>query len=290
MASHIDPALLRAFVAVAETGGMTSAGRDLHLTQAAVSQQIKRLEEQLQLELFDRRLRKLSLTPDGERLLGHARRVLALNDEIWGMMTSPGIAGEVKIGVPGDILAPFMPPILKNFSKAWPRVDVTLVVDATPSLLELLRRGEIDLTLTTERVCGDDGEVLLADRLVWAGAKEGDAHKRNPLPVSLGCETCIFRESATKALADSGRDWRYVSSVSDTSALYTTLEADLAVAPLLSHSVPDDLNILVPDEGLPKLPPFLVNLYLPAAEKSEAAVELARHIRKGFAERFPQAA
>ena len=73
MARNLDTALLRAFVAVAETGGMTSAGQVLNLTQAAVSQQIKRLEESFDARLFERDRRGLVLTTRGERLLGLAK-------------------------------------------------------------------------------------------------------------------------------------------------------------------------------------------------------------------------
>jgi DNA-binding transcriptional LysR family regulator len=89
----IDVGLLRAFAAVAETGGVTSAARLLNLTQAAVSQQIRRLEEFFSLTLFDRQQRRLELTPTGERLLAYAQRILALNDEIWGVMSSPDFEG-----------------------------------------------------------------------------------------------------------------------------------------------------------------------------------------------------
>ena len=66
----IDVGLLRAFAAVAETGGVTSAARALNLTQAAVSQQIKRLEEFFALGLFDREQRRLALTPTGRTAAG----------------------------------------------------------------------------------------------------------------------------------------------------------------------------------------------------------------------------
>ncbi len=80
---NLDTSLLRAFVAVADTAGMTAAANLLHLTQAAVSQQIKRLEEALGAQLFERDRRGLRLTNAGERLYGRAKRLLALNDEIW---------------------------------------------------------------------------------------------------------------------------------------------------------------------------------------------------------------
>jgi len=293
MPREIDLSLLRAFVAVSETGSMTSAGRHLNLTQAAVSQQIKRLEEQLGCALFDRRQRHLRMTPSGERLLSHAERILSMNDEIWGMMTSPGIEGQVRLGVPHDIVGPFLPPILRGFSKAWPRAEVSLVCDVSPELRRRLEKGEIDLTLTTEPDPGeesDQGQMLLADRLVWVGACDGTAHERSTFPVSLGDEHCAFRGAAVNALDRAGQDWRFICAFGDMSALYATLEADLAVAPLLSQTVPDHLQILGANSGLPSLPTFYINLYLPRSRPSAVAAELARHIVRSFAARYPVAA
>lgn len=290
MAQHIDPALLRAFVAVCDNGGMTSAGRQLHLTQAAVSQQIKRLEEQFQIEFFSRRQRKLVLTAEGERLRAYARRVLALNDEVWGAMTSPQIQGAVTLGVPYDIVGPFMPPILRDFSRAWPSVEVRLVCEGSQILLNKLRKGEIDIALTTERTTGVGGEILMVDRLVWVGAKEGTAHQLNPLPISLGSDTCTFQSSATAALAEVERDWRFICSTSDMSALCATIEADLAVAPLLLQTVPHGMVALSEEDGLPSLPDFSINLYMNRGSATDTAEELARYIRQDFALRYPQAA
>src|SRR3712207_6705524 len=106
MRRDIDISLLRAFAAVAETGGVTSAARLLNLTQAAVSQQIRRLEEFFGVALFDRQQRRLEMMPTGERLYAYAQRILALNDEVWGVMTSPNFEGEVKLGIPHDIVSP----------------------------------------------------------------------------------------------------------------------------------------------------------------------------------------
>ena len=89
MARNIDTSLLRAFVAVAETSGMTTAANLLNLTQAAVSQQIKRLEDAFEAPLFERERKGLRLTSAGERLFVKAKRMLALNDDIWAEMTTP---------------------------------------------------------------------------------------------------------------------------------------------------------------------------------------------------------
>jgi DNA-binding transcriptional LysR family regulator len=214
MRRDIDISLLRAFVAVVETGSVTGAAALLNLTQAAVSQQVKRLEELFSTELFERHHKRLALKPNGERLIAHAQRLIALNDEVWGAMSAPAYAGEVRLGVPHDIVGPYLPPILKRFDQAWPRVRVMLKCTTTPQLLELLRQGGLDLTITTEQRLGRGGETLMEDDLVWAGAVNGAAHRRDPLPISLGDENCEFRPSVLKALRDAGRDWRPVCEVS----------------------------------------------------------------------------
>jgi DNA-binding transcriptional LysR family regulator len=82
------------------------------------------LEELLDRPLFDRDQRRLALTSSGGMLLAKAPRLLAMNDEIWATMTAPDFAGEIRLGVPHDIISPFIPPILKSFDKAWPDVRV----------------------------------------------------------------------------------------------------------------------------------------------------------------------
>jgi DNA-binding transcriptional LysR family regulator len=286
MRRDIDIALLRAFVGVVETGSVTGAASLLNLTQAAVSQQVKRLEEMFGAELFERHHKRLTLKPNGERLMAHAQRMISLNDEVWGAMTAPAYEGEIRLGVPHDIVGPYLPPILRRFDKAWPRVRVSLKCTTTPQLLELLRQGSIDLTLTTEERVGRNGETLIEDELVWVGAMNGIAHRRNPLPISIGDEKCEFRRSVLKALADAGRDWRPVCEVSSMEPLLASIEADLAIGPLLRRTTPDYLQVIDNEARLPRLPMFLVNMYLPPVQQSEIALELARHIRQEFATRF----
>jgi DNA-binding transcriptional LysR family regulator len=285
MTRDIDIALLRAFVAVVEAGGVTNAARVLNRTQAAVSLQIKRLEELFGTALFQREHKRLSLAPAGERLLGTAQRLIALNDETWSAMTTPQFEGEVRLGVPPDIVTSLLPPVLQRFNQAWPRINVSLICRASTLLLEDFAKGKVDLTLTTELGCGKFGETLLSDRLVWVGARGGTTHLQRPLPVSLGSKICRFRPVVIEALQASQIDWRTVSEDCNMEPVYATLKAGLAVAPLLRVGVPDYLEILGPDSGLPALPDFKVNLYVPAAA-TQVAEELARQIRQHFAMRL----
>jgi len=287
MARDLDISLLRAFAAVVETGSVTAAARLLNRTQAAVSQQIKRLEEQLGSELFDRSHKRVSLAPAGERLLAHATRLVALNDETWGLMTTPHYQGEVRLGVPCDIVPTYGPAILRRFGAAWPEVRVSLSIGDSAELLAELEHGEIDLTLTTElQPISRHGETLRRDRLVWVTGPGSDAHRRNPLPLAIGATTCRFRPVVLEALRRAGRDWRFVLEVTSQEAANATVLAGLAVNATLSASVAPGLEVIGHGQGLPDLEEFGINLYLPPTGGSELANELARHIRADFAARY----
>ena len=289
MRGDLDMALVRTFLTVVEAGGITRAATSLGLSQAAASQQIKRLEEVLDCRLFERRGRGLVLAPGGERLLAQARRLVALNDELVTSMRAPPFEGEVRFGVPYDIVGSFVPGILRGFAKAQPRVRVSLVCEDSSVVREMLASGGVDLALTTEAECGRQGETLRTDRLVWVGAPGGDAHLKDPLPVSLGAPTCLFRPVALEALGAARRDWRAVCEVSRLEPVYAVLEAGLAVAPLLRTSVPERFEIFegrsAREARLPPLPEFRVNLYVrPGA--GPAARDLADHVRASFSARM----
>lgn len=286
MPQNLDIALLRAFVTVAETGGMTRAATLLNRTQGAISQQVKRLETLLDRPLFERDKGGMCLTPAGERLLPRATRMLEMNDALWAQMVAPEVEGELRLGVPHDIIKPYVPALLKGFVREWPRLHVNVVSGTTPRLLGLLRDGALDMTLTTERRPGEAADVLALEPLIWAAAPDGGAAHRRPLPVALGDLTCAFRAAVLEAVEAAGIDWAAICSESEMSIMTAIAAADLAVVPLLRSSLPDGLVPLGPDAGLPDLPAFSIALYRGASNPPGAAA-LADHIRRAVAARAP---
>ena len=131
MPRNLDLAALRSFVTVADVGGVTRAAGYLNLTQSAVSMQIKRLEEALGMTLFLRAARKLALSPEGEQLLSYGRRMLALNDEALSQLAATSCQGEIRLGVPHDVVYPAIPGILRRMAQAYPRVRINLVSSFT---------------------------------------------------------------------------------------------------------------------------------------------------------------
>ena len=126
MPRNLDLTALRAVVTVADAGGVTRAAGRLNLTQSAVSMQLKRLEEALAQPLLDRSGRGIALTAHGEKLLSYGRRILAINDAVWAEMQDAKYEGEIRFGVPHDIIYPRIPGVLQRFAAEFPRVKVTL--------------------------------------------------------------------------------------------------------------------------------------------------------------------
>src|SRR5471032_1168934 len=128
---NLDIALLRTLLQVADTASMTLAAKRLHMTQGAVSQQVRRLEQMLGQTLLVRGKKGTQLTAQGERLLPQMRKLVGLNDAMLAQMPTPDIAGQVRLGVPHDLMGTHLPPILQAFARQFPAVDIVLVAGSS---------------------------------------------------------------------------------------------------------------------------------------------------------------
>lgn len=277
---NLDITTLRALVAVTDHGGVTRAAAMLNLTQSAVSMQIKRLEDMLGLSLFDRGNRRVSLTASGEQLVRYARRILALNDEAVGRLTEDLYEGELRLGVPHDIVYPVVPRVLKQFNAAYPRVNVHLRSSSTVKLREEFARGEVDLILTTEEGVDEGGETLTEMALRWTGAPGGTSWKRRPLRLAF-CTNCIFRPIVLRKLEQAGIDWEMAVLSEDDRAVEALVSADLAVGALLEDSIPPHQEAIEPGTALPDLGVQKINLYARAG--GDVLIDpLSDMLRQGF--------
>jgi DNA-binding transcriptional LysR family regulator len=281
MARNLDLTALRSFTAIADAGGVTRAAAQLNLTQSAVSMQLKRLETQLGLELFDRSGRSLALTAPGEQLLAYARRLLSLNDEAWGRMTGQAFEGELTLGVPQDIMYPQIPRVLRQFAREYPRVKVLLTSDLTVDLRHRFSRREIDVILTTEEDLGPDGETLVVQPLVWVGAEGGQAWRARPLRFGSTAR-CVFRRTALDALERAGCPWELAVDSVSCSAVEVSVAADLAVFVQLASSIPARCEMIRHGGALPNLPDYLINMYVTEGPRAALAEGLARAVRQAY--------
>lgn len=146
---------LRTIRAIHEAGGLARAADILHITQSALSHQVKGLEEQVGMELFHRRSKPMKLSPaGGMKLLRLAERILpeiaALEEEFRALKS--GRSGRMHIAIECHACFDWLFPVLDGFRHAWPEVDVDIRMRLAFDALEALRREEVDFVVTSDPV------------------------------------------------------------------------------------------------------------------------------------------
>ena len=284
--------LLRTFIAIVDTGSFAGAAEYVLRTPSAVSMQIKKLEDMLQRQLLARDSRSVSLTRDGELLVEHARRLLALNRETVAKFITPDVAGEVRLGAPDDVAERFLPNMLRMLADSHPGITVNVVVESSKNLMEMIQTKVIDLSLVTCDL-GISGtgsaEVLFRERLVWAAARGGIAAEKVPLPISVWEESCAWRKAGISGLERQKRAYRIAIQSAHISGQRAAILADLAVAPLPVSALTSQIIEVDARHGLPSLGLYALGLVI-SENPSSPVLAAAEHIRSSFRQRAGQEA
>ena len=275
---NLDLTSLRSFVAVVESGVVTRAAKAVNKSQSAVSMQLKRLEDLLGVALHERRGRQNVLTEAGDQLLVDAKRMVALNDEVFARMTDHAFKGKIALGVPSDIIYPIVPMVLKIFAAEFSGVQVQLISSYTSTLKEKFKKGEIDIILTTEAELDAGAETLKQTSLRWVGAHNGKAWCAEPLPY-VSCRHCIFENSCLRVLKTAGISFEVVSHADSDRAAEAMVAADIAVTTRLEGYHPSHLECIDSKGKLPDLGVQKINIYGPLQE-SDYAQRLMDILRK----------
>lgn len=143
---------LRAVRAISETGSLSLAAERLHMTQSALSHQVRGLEEQVGVALFVRRVRPLRLSPAGVRLLELAERVLPMVEDFITQITDcrDGAAGRLSIAIECHACFEWLFPALEQFRKVWPKVDIDIRPGLAFDALNALIDEQIDVVISSD--------------------------------------------------------------------------------------------------------------------------------------------
>lgn len=141
---------LRTIVALSERGTFSAAGEAIGRSHSAVSLHIKALETELGVDLVDRGRRPPVLTDRGMALVGHARRLMEITDEIAGLSAEESLIGALTVGVVPSAMSSILPPALADLSGAHPRLRIAVRSGSSVELAAGVRNGDIDVAVTTE--------------------------------------------------------------------------------------------------------------------------------------------
>lgn len=277
----LDTDVLKTFVTIAECGSFTRAAMQVHRTPAALSLQIKRLEEMIGKTVFLRQPRQVRLTAEGETLLGYSRRLLRLNEEAIQQFLAPSITGRISFGTTDDIGTRLLPWVLAHFSRSFPSVQVDVTITSSREILDRLDSGNLDMALVIIGNEGQEmrGEIVHTEPLAWAGREGGIAFEKSPLPLAIANQGCVWRRVALSALDNAGMPYRIAYNCENSAAQEAAMLADLAVTPFPASLIRPPLKKL-DKEGLPELAEYQISLVRNAYNPETDA--LAAHIKSAF--------
>lgn len=282
----LDPLLLRSFVAVVDEGGFSKAAAHLNLTQSAVSGHLHRLEEQIGKPLLRRTTRSVEITPDGERLIGYARAILALNRDALAELTRAPFQGRIRLGVSEDFAELPLLRVLQTFVDRHSGAEIDVQVGIPGALLPLMKQGTLDLVIGSQCEAREPGRLLWREPLVWGWSAQASRNLPAPLPLALFPEPCPYREAALARLAQAGMAQRTAMVCTSMASLRAAAQAGFALAPMPASQITPELVALNAEQGLPVLPDAEFRLFAPAVSERTMLHLLIEAIMQGCVGRW----
>lgn len=233
-----DPRLLRAFVAIADTGSFTQAAERLHSTQSTISQQLARLEQAVGQGLIDRAARPVCVTAPGERLLGYARRILALQQEAETLLADRAGTAAIRIGVPEDIVTLPMSEIFARFAERHREVRLDVTTGLSRDLDRRFRAGEFDIIVVKEAAASMDNRASFPEDIGWFESAERARPWTEPIPLVTFPPGGLYRETMFERVERERRSWYVAFTATSLASVLTAVEAGLGLSLLPKRAAP----------------------------------------------------
>ncbi|GGF12343.1 LysR family transcriptional regulator [Aliidongia dinghuensis] len=286
---NLDMDILRTLVTAEQLGGFNRAADRIGRSQSAVSQQIRRLEEQVGETLYRKSGRGLAMTEAGDVMLAYARRMLELNDEAVAAVRGVAVDGAVRFGLPSDLAETWLSTTLGRFKRAHPAVLIEAVVDRNAVLLDDLDKGRLDLALVFGGEARSDAQHLATLPMRWIGPAKGEPiyAPGEALPLVMYGPPCFFRQAGIDALDRAGMPWRTAFTSTSLHGLWAAVDAGLGVTLRTAAGLPDSLVVLGEQAGLPAVPTIALCLHDAGRPLSPAAGRLKEILLDTLVQNLP---
>lgn len=238
---NISVDLLRTLSAAAEGETLTDVARRVGRSQSAISLRLKKLEDELGVQLLRRGAKGSELTDAGHLAQFYARQILALNDDLVAAMEGLEIEGSLRLGLPADLSETWLASALAKFTRAHPRVHVEVSVDRNQVLIEKVRRSELDVVVAITSDPPVDAEPLAQLPVRWIGRVNQSLPANEDIPLVLFTSPCLFRQAGIAALEREGLRWRLAMTSPSLAGLWAAIEAGLGIGIRTPMGLPDTL-------------------------------------------------
>jgi DNA-binding transcriptional LysR family regulator len=272
---------LRTLAAVIDAGSLTAAAPRVFLSQSSVSEQIRKLEERAGQSLLTRSKAGVSPTEAGVRLLGYARRILALSDEAFRDLHGETLQGELRLAVtdyfrPGDLTR-----LLGRLGESYPQVRLHVSIMKSDDLRAAYARGDFDvgvaMNIAGVSAAQPRASVIRRESLVWLGAAGMRLVRGEPVRLLALPDTCSLHQFTVALLRRRRVPYALAHVASGVAGLQSALAAGLGVACLNESAISDGVARLATPHGLPALPRVAFE-FLPGRRGETAFVTRAREL------------
>lgn len=272
---------LRTLAAVVDAGSLTAAAPRVFLSQSSVSEQIRKLEERAGQSLLTRSKAGVSPTEAGVRLLGYARRILALSDEAFRDLHGETLQGELRLAVtdyfrPGDLTR-----LLGRLGESYPQVRLNVTILKSDALRAAYARGDFDVAVAMNiagvSAAQPRASVIRRESLVWLGAAGMRLVRGEPVRLLVLPDTCSLHQFTVALLRRRHVPYVLAHVASGVAGLQSALAAGLGVACLNESAISEGVTRLATPHGLPALPRVAFE-FLPGRRGETAFVTRAREL------------
>ncbi len=250
---NFDTSQLRAFVTVSELKSFSKASDRLYRVQSAISQQIQKLEKQVDSVLFIRNRSGVKLTAQGEAFLPYAVKILAANDEAAAALSKSQPRGNLRIGTSDTYATCFLAEILRLCSDRYPSLQIEVHCGYSGHLWSMYEKGQIDVVLT--QCCPDHicSEILHIEPLQWMCLNTSEVYRKATIPLAVFSEGCADRKIAVNALSKAGKTFAVAFHSTSHAGILAAVSSGCYVSPLLASTSNRDFRILTEKENFPTL-------------------------------------
>lgn len=262
-----DLDLLRAMVMVTDCGSFTTAAARLHSTQSTVSQQIRRLEEMAGHPLLVRANRDVHPTDAGHALLGIARQMLALNDQMRDVLAGAPPAVSLRLGVPEDFVSSRTRTLLGRFNRRHPQVKLEVTSGLSRDLAHAFDHGELDLALVKQRRGSRPAVACWPEPMRWIDSARSPCLQEDPVPLVTFPPRGLYRDELIDMVEGLGRRWRISFTSSSLGGIQGAVADGMGISLLPARAVTREHRVLGARQGLPVMDGIeIALLHRPGAE------------------------
>lgn len=251
---------LHAFVKIAQNKEVKKTAEELFKSPSTISMQIKKLEKQLNCDLFKRTTNGLELTESGQKILPYAKNMLELNNKIYLVLDEDQLQGILKIGLPTDYTSMFLENYMPKLKKKLPKVKFEIFCSRSRILRKRIANNSLDFAFVAGERNNNDELTLWTENLQWVCGKNFILEHYKTLPIAVFNDDCLVRDLTIQSIKNSKLKFKEVISSPVLDNIAICIKNNYAISLLPEFYLNNNDFNLIPNDVIPTNETLSINL------------------------------